>query len=77
MLGVDVPSMINGRTTAIARLTNNTLNNEVRVLVSTLRINATMASTVTCSGTRGDPASIGFSISGTYNIQSCIYSIEI
>ena len=66
ILGVDVPSMINGSITAIATLTDNTLDNGVRVLVSTLRITAIEASVVTCSGTSGDSANIDFSISGTY-----------
>ena len=65
MLNVDVPSMIDGRTTATARLTNNTLDIGVRVLVSTLRITAIVASVVTCSGTSGGTESIEFSISGT------------
>ena len=65
MLGVDVPSRINEMITATARLTNSILDNGVRVLESTLRITATVASMVTCSGTNGVSASIGFSISGT------------
>ena len=65
MLDVDVPSMINGRITATATLTRNTMDNGEQVLVSTLRITATVASTVTCSGTNGVTLSIGFSISGT------------
>ena len=67
MLGVDVPSRIDGKITANATLINNTLDNGDRILVSTLRIIATVASTVTCRGTSGDVLSIGFSISGTCN----------
>ena len=69
MTGVDVPSMINGSTTAIATLMNNTLDNGVRILVSTLRITAIVASVVTCSGTNGITASVRFFISG-----ACIYN---
>ena len=71
MTGVDVPSMINGRTTATARLTRNTLDNGVRVLVSTLRITAAEASTVTCEGTNGVTLSVEFSVSGTCNSTLC------
>ena len=66
-LGVDVPSMINGRITATATLTRNVIDNGEQVLVSTLRITATVDSMVTCSGTSGVAESIEFSISGTYN----------
>ena len=65
-LGVDVLSMINGRITATARLTTNSMDNGEQVLQSTLRITATEASMVTCSGTNGDIESTFF-ISGTYN----------
>ena len=71
MTGIDVPSMINGKTTATARLTTNTLDNGVRVLVSTLRITAAEASTVTCEGTNGVTLSIEFSVSGTCNSTLC------
>ena len=74
-LGVDVPSMIDGRTTATATLTTNTMENGVRVLESTLRITATVASTVICSGTIGDSASIEFSISGT--LCTYMYNVNV
>ena len=65
MIGANAPSIINGRVTATATLTNNTLDNGVRVLESMLRITAVEASTVTCRGTSGDTLSIEFSILGT------------
>jgi hypothetical protein len=66
VVGRDVPSMINGRITATARLTMNAIVNRVRVLESTLRIAADMASTVTCSGTTGGTESIDFFVSGIH-----------
>ena len=65
MIGVDASSVINGRTTAIATLTNNTIDNGVHVLVTTLRITAVEPSTVICSGTNEVTLSIEFSVSGT------------
>ena len=57
---------MDGNITATATLTNNTIDNEERVLESTLNITAVEASTVTCEGASGDPASIQFTISGIY-----------
>ena len=71
-LGVDEPSRINGKITATARLTTaKTLDNGVRVLVSTLRITATVNSMVTCEGTNGVTLSIEFSVSGMCNSTLC------
>jgi hypothetical protein len=78
-LGRDVTSMINGRITATARLTRNTNVTGVRILESTLRITAVVASLVTCRGTTGDTESIEFSVSGTYlyNILTLTYNTNI
>jgi hypothetical protein len=65
MVGVDVTRMIDGKITATARLTRNTNDNGVRVLESTLRITADVASVVTCMSANGGTESIEFSVSGT------------
>ena len=68
MLGeVQTSIDIDGNITASATLMNNTIDNGDRVLQSTLRITATVASTVTCSNSgTGGTESIEFSTSGTY-----------
>ena len=62
--GTSDSRMINGNVTAI--LTNNTIINGVRLLVSTLHIVAVQASMLTCRVTNRAPVSVGFSISGMY-----------
>ena len=67
MIGaVETSTGMDGNITATATLTNNTIDNRDRVLESTLRITATVASTMRCSDTSGGTESIEFSISGTY-----------
>ena len=68
MIGhVETSTDMDGNITATATLTNNTNVNGEHILESTLRITATMASTVTCSNSgTGGTESIEFSISGTY-----------
>ena len=68
MIGeVKTSTSMDGNITATATLTNNTNVNGDHVLESTLRITATVASTVTCSNSgTGGTGSIEFSISGTY-----------
>ena len=61
-------SMINENVTAI--LTNNTIVDGVRLLVSTLSIVAVQASMVTCHVTSRTSVSTEFSISGTYNVMN-------
>ena len=65
---VETSTDMDGNITATATLTNNTVNGEL-ILESTLRITATVASTVTCSDTSGGTESIEFSISGT--LRTC------
>ena len=65
MLGAVETSVMDGNVTATATLTNYTNVSGELVLESTLCITAVVASTVTCSGSNGVPASIGFTISGT------------
>ena len=60
---MNITSSIDENVTAM--LKNNTNVNGVRTLEITLRIVATVASEVTCSGTIGGAVSIEFSISGT------------
>ena len=68
MLGdVETSTGMDGSITATATLTKNTDVNGERILESTLRITAVVASMVTCMrGTDGGSESIELSISGTY-----------
>jgi hypothetical protein len=67
MVGANETSTgMDGSITATATVTNNTTVNGERILESMLRITAVEASTVTCSSTSGGPASIEFTVSGTY-----------
>jgi hypothetical protein len=70
MLGaVETSTGMDGNITATATVTNNTNVTGVRVLESTLRITADVASVVTCtSGVDGNSESIELSI-GTYYIS--------
>ena len=80
MLGaIRISTGMDGNITATATLTNITIDNGYRVLQSTLRITATVASTVTCSssGGTGGTGSIEFSISGTYTYTFIIVIIII
>ena len=62
---VETSTSVDGSITATATLTNITNVNREHILESTLHITATVASTVTCSGTNIGTTSIRFSISGT------------
>ena len=67
MIGdVETSTGMDGSITATAIVTNNTNVNGERILESTLRITATVASTVTCRDPNGGPASIEFTVSGIY-----------
>ena len=71
MIGaVEALTDMDGNITATATVINISNVNGELVMESTLRITAIEASVVTCSGTSGSPASIGFSISG-----ACIHII--
>ena len=77
---VEARTDMDGNITATATVINNTNVNGELILVTTLRITAVEASTVTCRDPNRGPASIEFTVLGTYiqfSIIIIVYSLYI